>query len=145
MAAKRHERTAARHLAVQVLYQSALLEKSATAIIDSGLYLDEIGIVTEYSSKLIAGVEKHKEAIDEYLISTSQNWTLARMPIVDRSILRLAVYEILYVEDVPCSVSINEAVELAKNFGGDEESPRFVNGILGRIAELLEENAHDKQ
>ena len=56
------------------------------------------------------------------------------MPIVDRSILRIATYEILFVEDVPTSVAINEAVELAKDFGGEDESPRFVNGVLGRIA-----------
>ena len=60
------------------------------------------------------------------------------MPIVDRSILRLATYEMMYVEDVPTSVSINEAVELAKDFGGEDESPRFVNGVLGRIAKRLD-------
>lgn len=63
------------------------------------------------------------------------------MPIVDRSILRLAAYEMMYVDDVPVSVSINEAVELAKDFGGEDESPRFVNGVLGRIAKRLEDAA----
>ena len=60
------------------------------------------------------------------------------MPIVDRSILRLAVYEMMFVGEVPTSVCINEAIELAKDFGGEDESPRFVNGVLGRIARRLE-------
>ena len=60
------------------------------------------------------------------------------MPIVDRSILRLATFEMMYIDDVPTSVTINEAVELAKDFGGEDESHRFVNGILGRIAKMLE-------
>lgn len=68
----------------------------------------------------------------------SENWSLARMPIVDRSILRLATFEMMYIDDVPTSVTINEAVELAKDFGGEDESHRFVNGILGRIAKMLE-------
>ena len=72
------------------------------------------------------------------LTATSENWALARMPIVDRSILRLATYEMMYVDDVPTSVTINEAVELAKDFGGEDESPRFVNGVLGRIARSME-------
>ena len=60
------------------------------------------------------------------------------MPVVDRALLRLAVYEIVYVDDVPVSVAINEAVELAKAYGGEDESSRFVNGVLGRIARTLE-------
>ena len=63
------------------------------------------------------------------------------MPIVDRSILRLAAYEIMFVEDVPTSVAINEAVELAKDFGGEDDSPRFVNGVLGRIAKDIDDGA----
>jgi N utilization substance protein B len=66
---------------------------------------------------------------------TSDNWVLSRMPLVDRNILRLAVFELLYLDDVPDSVSINEAVEMAKIYGG-EDSSKFVNGILGRLAEI---------
>ena len=69
---------------------------------------------------------------------SSQNWAIDRMPVVDRSVLRLAVYEMRYVDDVPQSVAINEAVELAKAFGGEDDSHRFVNGILGRLARLSE-------
>ena len=83
--------------------------------------------------------------IDVRLNSTSENWKLNRMPIVDRCILRLATYEMLFVDEVPVSVAINEAVELAKDFGGEDESPRFVNGVLGRIARQLEEDAKDPE
>ena len=65
------------------------------------------------------------------------------MPLVDKSILRLATFEILHVDGVPCSVSINEAVELAKDFGGEDDSSRFVNGVLGRIADYIEETKAD--
>jgi N utilization substance protein B len=75
------------------------------------------------------------------ITSTSENWSLERMPLVDLNILRLATFEMLYLDDVPQSVSINEAVELAKNFGGEDDSSRFVNGVLGRIAVIIEQNS----
>ena len=95
-------------------------------------------MLPEYALGLVRGVEAHRCAIDAHLVATSENWSLNRMPIVDRSILRLATYEMMYVDDVPTSVTINEAVELAKDFGGEDESPRFVNGVLGRIAKRLD-------
>lgn len=138
MAAKRHERTSARRAALQVLYTSEITDESPAAIAEGDLRLDEDGPLPEYALKLVLGVESHRCAIDNHLAATSENWSLARMPIVDRSILRLATFEMMYVDDVPTSVTINEAVELAKDFGGEDESHRFVNGILGRIAKLLE-------
>jgi len=142
MPAKRHERTIARRCALQVLYQSEILDESATAIAVGEKHIDEAGVLTEYAMRLLAGVEENRDGIDEYLKETSENWALGRMPVVDRSILRLATYEMLYIEDVPMSVSINEAVELAKDFGGEDDSPRFVNGVLGRIAKILEDENH---
>ena len=97
------------------------------------------GALSEYALGLIRGVQEYQAAIDERLEGASENWALSRMPIVDRSILRLAVYEMFQREDVPVSVSINEAVELAKAFGGEDDSPRFVNGVLGRIARSMAE------
>ncbi|MCL1798575.1 MAG: transcription antitermination factor NusB [Eggerthellaceae bacterium] len=144
MPAKRHERTSARRCALQVLYQSEVLEEPPSNIAAGEQHIDEAGILDNYALALLAGVQAHRESIDDYLKNTSENWALERMPIVDRSILRLAVYEMLHVEDVPLSVSINEAVELAKDFGGEDESPRFVNGVLGRIAKTLEEGSHGK-
>lgn len=138
MAAKRHERTSARRAALQVLYTSEITDESPAAIAEGDLRLEEDGPLPEYALKLVLGVESHRCAIDNHLAATSENWSLARMPIVDRSILRLATFEMMYVDDVPTSVTINEAVELAKDFGGEDESHRFVNGILGRIAKMLE-------
>lgn len=141
MAAKRHERTRARREALQVLYSSEITDESPAAIAEGSNRLGDGGPLPEYALMLVRGVEAHRCAIDKHLAATSENWSLMRMPIVDRSILRLAVYEMAYVDDVPTSVAINEAVELAKDFGGEDESPRFVNGVLGRIAKRLEEEA----
>lgn len=138
MAAKRHERTYARRAALALLYTSEITDEGATKIAEEGRFLAEDGPLPEYAQSLVRGIEAHRIAIDKHLSSTSENWSVARMPIVDRSILRLATYEMMYVEDVPTSVAINEAVELAKDFGGEDESPRFVNGILGRIAKHLD-------
>lgn len=139
MSAKRHERTYARRAALQVLYQGEILDESAATIVADARYLAEDGPLPEYACELLRIIEEHLEDIDGHLKSTSENWALGRMPVVDRSILRLATCEMMYFEDVPLSVSINEAVELAKDYGGEDDSPRFVNGVLGRIATLLEE------
>lgn len=145
MAAKRHERTRARRAALQVLYTSEITDESPAAIAEDGGRFPDEEALPEYALLLVRGVEAHRCAIDGHLSATSENWSLARMPIVDRSILRLATYEMMYVDDVPTSVTINEAVELAKDFGGEDESPRFVNGVLGRIAKILdEEKAEEK-
>ena len=138
MAAKRHERTSARRAALQVMYTSEITDESPAAIAEGDRRLEEDGPLPEYALMLVRGVESHRIAIDNHLAATSENWSLARMPIVDRSILRLATFEMMYIDDVPTSVTINEAVELAKDFGGEDESHRFVNGILGRIAKMLE-------
>ena len=79
-----------------------------------------------------------------YLSDISEHWTVSRMPLVDRNILRLAVYEILFVEDIPDSVSINEAVEMAKSYGG-EDSSKFVNGVLGRLAEIRSDDMKEHE
>lgn len=138
MSAKRHERTRARSNAVQVLYTSEIQGKPATELLAAGSVPPEVGELSDYAVKLIEGVEAHRSVIDGHLASTSENWSVSRMPVLDRSILRLATYEMVYVKDVPVSVAINEAVELAKDFGGKDESPNFVNGVLGRIARGVE-------
>lgn len=138
---RRHERTAARRRAVQLLYTCEIHRTRPSRLLkDQRSYSDE-GPVPEYAVRLVEGVEEHRPQIDSWLADTSENWSLSRMPIVDRSILRLATYEMLFVEEVPVSVTINEAVELAKDFGGEDDSPRFVNGVLGRIAKRLENEA----
>lgn len=133
-----HERTEARRLALQMLYQSEMVGKAPSAILADASYIAEEGVPSAYAERLLRGVEEHREEIDDELRTSSEHWTLSRMPAVDRSLLRLAAYEMLYVDEVPLSVSINEAVELAKRFGGGDDSHRFVNGILGRIARGIE-------
>lgn len=87
-----------------------------------------------YARELIEGVQEHHADIDALLARYADRWAIERMPVVDRTLLRLATYEMLWAEDVPVAVAINEAVELAKELS-TEDSGRFVNGILGRIAE----------
>ena len=100
--------------------------------------------LSDYAKCLIRGVAAHEKQIDEDIIKTAENWALDRMPIVDRNIIRVAVYEIAYEEDIPTGVAINEAVEEAKLYCGSD-SPKFVNGILGRIAILYDETAVDPE
>ena len=145
MAAKRHERTTARRVALQVLYTAEIKGASAAQIVAEGVFPSEEGPLSEYAQDLVRGVEQNRIVIDGSLKAAAENWSLGRMPIVDRCILRLATYEMLFVDEVPVSVAINEAVELAKDFGGEDESPRFVNGVLGRIARQLEEDAKDPE
>lgn len=134
---KTHERRKARESALALLYSSEITELDASHIAEEGKYPGDVD-VSEYAEQLLDGITEHLDEIDARLSSTSENWALDRMPIVDRAILRLAVYEMLFADDVPVSVAINEAVELAKIYGGEDESSRFVNGVLGNIARSLE-------
>jgi len=129
-----HERTRARRQALNVLYQREITGDSVERIIELGTYSKEDGELSDFCRELLDGVEAHQDDIDAALAEISEHWSVARMPLVDRSILRLAAYEILFAGDIPASVSINEAVEMAKVFGGDDSS-KFVNGVLGRLAE----------
>jgi N utilization substance protein B len=87
-----------------------------------------------YAVSLVEGVAAHQERIDELIASYAEGWTLERMPVVDRNLARVAVYELLYVDDIDDAVAISEAVELAKQLSTDD-SPRFLNGLLARIAD----------
>ena len=129
-----YDRTIARRKAVQLLYQAQILDQSPSEVLEGDSFIEEIGILPEYSRMLIMGLAQHMEEVDRYLSDSSDNWALNRMPLVDRCILRLAVYEMRFVDSVPVSVSINEAIELAHEFGGEDESGGFVNGVLGTIA-----------
>lgn len=95
--------------------------------------------LNDYAKKLITGIVANKAEIDSWISGAADNWTIERMQNVDRNIIRLACYEMAFVPEIPTPVAINEAVEVAKVFGGDE-SPKFVNGVLGRIARKLTED-----
>ena len=88
--------------------------------------------VNEYTVELIRGVAEHQARIDELVATYAQGWSLERMPAVDRNALRLAVFEILYVDSVPDAVAVTEALNLVRDLSTDE-SPGFVNGVLGNI------------
>ena len=91
--------------------------------------------VSEYTMQLIEGYAAHAERIDELLATYAVGWALDRMPVVDRNVLRLGAYELIWEDDVPDAVVLDEAVQLAKEFS-TEESPAFVNGLLARLKDL---------
>ena len=128
------ERTRARRQALNILYQREITADTVDGILEACSFNLEDELPLEFCLTLVSGVGSHQSEIDVVLSDISEHWTVARMPLVDRSILRMAVYEILFLDDVPDSVSINEAVEMAKTYGGDDSS-KFVNGVLGKLAE----------
>ncbi|GGQ31694.1 transcription antitermination factor NusB [Streptomyces roseolilacinus] len=91
--------------------------------------------VNEYTMELVEGYAQYSERIDELIATYAVGWTLDRMPVVDRNILRLGAYELLWVDATPDAVAIDEAVQLAKEFSTDD-SPSFVNGLLARFKDL---------
>jgi N utilization substance protein B len=124
-------RTKARKRAVDVLYEADVRGVDPTATLADRVALADPP-VNDYTVELVEGVQAHRGRIDEILGRYAEGWSLERMPDVDRAVLRLAVYELLYRNDVPDPVAIDEAVELVKSLSTDE-SPRFVNGVLGRV------------
>ncbi len=138
-------RRRAREFALQALYEIDIIDapaEVALANLWAGQHDADDGIggarpadegEREYAHRLVTGVDRRKAEIDTLIETASVNWRLIRMPVVDRNILRLATFELLACMDVPASVSINEAVELAKRYG-EKDSRAFVNGILDRIA-----------
>jgi N utilization substance protein B len=136
-AERRSARRKARKRALDILYESDLRGTDVLATAADRLKQSDPP-VPEYAVDLVEGVTAHRERIDELLTTYAEGWTLDRMPAVDRNILRVAIYELLWNDDVPDPVAIDEAVDLAKELSTDE-SPRFVNGLLGRI-QLLKEN-----
>lgn len=127
-------RSKARKRALDVLFES---EQRAVPALDvlAGRLAAADPPVGEYAVELVEGVVAHRERIDELLTTYSRDWPLDRMPAVDRAILRLASYELLWRDDVPDAVAINEAVTLAASLSTDD-SPAFVNGLLGRLLDL---------
>ena len=101
--------------------------------------------VREFAEALVLGVRENRKSIDEAISARSRNWALARMPSVDLNVMRLAAFELMYRQDIPKKVSINEAIEIARKYG-DKESPAFVNGILDEIEACAKsEEAEDEQ
>ena len=116
---------------MDLLYESDLRGVDAVTTVAERIALADPPI-NDYTVELVEGVTEQRARIDEILDECSEGWTVERMPDVDRAILRLGVFELLWRPDVPDAVAIDEAVELAKSLSTDE-SPRFVNGVLGRV------------
>ena len=127
------KRSKARELALKFLYQIDIIKEDPEGIL--ALFWQEHRVaksVKEFTNQVVKGTLEHLSQIDRVISRYAQNWQLKRMAVIDRNILRLASFELLFLEDIPPKVSINEAVELAKKYG-DLESSKFVNGILDKI------------
>ena len=126
-----------RELALQALYQMEVAQPGSSASArDLWCHFGEPEEAQRFAAELVEGVLEHRERIDALIVASSEHWRLSRLPQVDRNILRVATYELLGCPDVPASVAIDEAIEIAKRFGSDESS-QFVNGVLDHIAASL--------
>lgn len=126
-------RRKSRALALQILFESEFQPQRAGA---TDLFLarySAVGPAAEYARTLVEGVQTDRPAIDEVIEQHAENWSIRRMGRVDRNLLRIAIWELLYQEAVPIPVVINEAIDLAKRYG-DRESGAFVNGVLDHFA-----------
>lgn len=141
-------RRKAREASLQLLYEMDLGHKTAAEILSEDRHFWQRGLWEEldgaedsasmmpFVRQIVEGVGQNVREIDRLIESHSTHWKISRMAIVDRNILRMAVFEILYCQDIPPSVSINEAIEIAKRYG-TEESGAFINGVLDHIAKDL--------
>jgi len=127
-------RSKARKRALDVLYAAEVRETSTLDLLAEQMTLDSPP-VPGYAASLVRGVVSHRDRIDSLLTSYAEGWTLDRMPAVDRNILRIGVFELLWAPDVPDGVVLSEATELATDLSTDA-SPAFVNGLLARLARL---------
>lgn len=129
-------RTKARKLALDILFAAELREEKPTEVLTQRGRPNQ-GELAEYAHavRIVEGVQEHNERIDELISTYATGWTLDRMPVVDRNILRMGAFELLWVDDVPDAVAVTEAVKLATELSTDE-SPRFVNGLLARLQKL---------
>ncbi len=130
-------RTKSRKRAVDAVFAADIRGKSPVELLEDTLEQNaerqNQDVIFAYAKQIVDGIVSHKDEIDAYLEAYSQGWTIDRMPTLDRAIMRVATWEIVYNDDVPDSVAVNEAVELAKEYSTDD-SPAFINGLLNKIA-----------
>ena len=117
--------------AIILLYQNDLLGKDIREITENE---EQIGNrIDDFTLKLVIGVDEHRKEIDNIVKEVVEHWSIERIAIIDRNIIRVAIYEMLYEDEIPLKVSIDEAIEIAKYLGEKKDTPKFVNGILGKI------------
>jgi len=126
-----------RKAAIIILYQKDLLEKDVSELIENSILAGQT--FENFTLNLIKGVDSHSEEIDNIISRIAENWSLERIAIIDRNILRVAIYEMLYEEDIPLKVSVDEAIEIAKTMGQKDDTPKFINGILGKFLNNISE------
>ena len=126
----------ARKRALDVLFEAEQRERDVLETLRERM-TDGEPPIGEYTIRLVEGVTEHRARIDDLLATYSVGWPLERMPAVDRNVLRIGLFEVLWADDVPDAVAVNEAVELVRDLSTDD-SPAFVNGLLGRILGLKE-------
>ncbi|WP_110205633.1 transcription antitermination factor NusB [Nocardioides daejeonensis] len=124
-------RSKARKRALDILYAGELRNETPSASLDRWIQEGE-PLSNPYTVELVKGVAEHLQEIDREIREAAEGWTLERMPVVDRNVLRLGVYELLWAEDVPDGVAVSEALALVQELSTDD-SPSFVNGVLGAI------------
>ncbi len=127
------KRRRGRETALKVLYALELTQERADVLLQAP-WIEMVvpEVVREFTTTLVTGVMAHRDEIDTLVQAWSMNWSLERIGVIERNILRFAIYELLFLTDIPPNVTINEAVEVAKRYGTDE-APSFINGILDRI------------
>jgi transcription antitermination factor NusB len=126
-------RRKARELALKMLYQLETNNEDAELALDK--YCETFPYqkdITDYAMLLLSGVKKEKEMIDRFIASASENWKIDRIAFVDKNVMRIGVYEMLFSQDVPPKVAIDEAIEMGKKYGHGD-SGDFINGVLDRI------------
>ena len=128
-------RTKARKRALDILFEAEARKADPLVVLKERRDTQDAPPVSDYAGLLVEGVVEHRERIDQLLTEHSEGWSVARMPAVDRTLLRIGLFELLWVEEIDDPVAITEAVELARTLSTDD-SPRFVNGVLGRIADI---------
>jgi N utilization substance protein B len=127
-------RSKARKRALDVLFEAELRDRPVLEVLAERA-ADEVPPLPGYAADLVRGVHAHQKRIDELIAEHAQGWALERMPAVDRNLLRIGAYELLWADDIPDAVAISEAVQLARDLS-TESSPAFVNGLLARLLEL---------
>ncbi len=127
------KRRKSREHALKILYREDITKENIEELVKC--YWEENNVssgIRDFSVLLTEGILKNREKIDSYIKKFSEHWTIDRMGIIDRNILRIAVQELIFMDDIPPKVAIDEAIEIAKKFG-TKDSPNFVNGLLDRI------------
>jgi N utilization substance protein B len=131
-------------MALQALYGMDLMGRWEEGLHEPLYEQERWAASAEHAGRMLSGILEHREAIDEAVAGHADHWSLSRMNLIDRNLLRIATYELLFCEDVPLKVSINEAIEIGKLYG-TRETKGFLNGILDRIARQRQQGAKKQE